>query len=222
VVQFSGGRSLSPELYRAKKFEGEELRSMIEVYKLAIHEALGHGLHQKRSETLPHSITYKGFQKYNLSSLAHTEGIACDREYSSISYLSQHAREMHLSEKEIDLVHKFYELGLGLQVVASYKSLLDGGLLQNVGDGVSDKLSDICKGYEECTGKKMPYLPAYDAMRELAYFIGYKSISEIKSQFKDTNTIEIDQALTTGVWSIDVLPKAVNYFLNDMNGETPN
>ncbi len=205
---------LQPQLLRPTLIGEEEIISLSELYFFTIHEVLGHGFHQRLSDTLLNSISYKGTAS-SLIAKSHTEGVACVREVSALNYLIQHATEYHLSVEDLIFVGKFKEYAGKLQVVCSYNSLVKSGAIKNIKKGVIPKLEKINQIHRDYCPDSMPHLQVPDAIRELSYYFGKKLIENIKISNEGFPESELDKTLNTGVWTYQSLPKLVTFLLKE-------
>ncbi len=195
----------------------------INAYCVGFHELLGHGAHQIYSRDLPKTLQLTSdFRLF--SQMPVTEGIATYRENEAFDFLKNKYKELELNNFDIEYSKLNTELKTQFRIESLYFGLTKDREQKEKGFNGYNEILKITKNYYWAdwfkNDSKNRFLQTWT---KVGYIFGLKKYNEMlntienkfgKTYFKE-NEKKINIAAMKGVWSWEVYPKAVEYFLEE-------
>jgi len=194
----------------------------MKAYVVGFHELLGHGSHQIYSRDLPESIKFTDEIGTITATKPITEGIATYRENEGISYLKSNAKHLELTNLDIIDVKDNLLVEYENRISDIYYGLIKERELRDKKFDSQKEILKITNNYVLANWFKNDYKRKYvDVWSQLGYVFGIvhynNMLNQIEKNFGKKYTKEnknkINICAMKGVWSWEVYPKAVKYFL---------
>lgn len=167
------------------------------------HELVGHGVHQQNSKTISFPQYTEG-PTYRPSSNAHCEGVAQHREQIAEDFIEAKGDELPILDIGMHLRKESEEN-------RDTRSLYTRFILEMQNrDEISDEEAEnmAAEAYKPEVAEKVlqgPAMPIFKAFKEGSYSAGLKLMEDVDADNQPSN------AVTTGQWSPEVFPEAVEY-----------
>lgn len=191
-------------------------------YQTVFHEVLGHASHQIYSDNMPLSLRFTDEIGSITPTKSVTEGVAINRELESYTFLRERMNDLGLTEEDVNLL----EMGMKLKHNATYDLFF--ALIKE--KEIEEKDFD---GYEYLLSlTNNPVIARYFKQNFKADLVGvwkifghafgelhYKKMEDlVKKRFGNEilETKKFNHAVVSGVWSREVYPEAVCYFLKNL------
>lgn len=207
-----------------KKPKGKIIAVPTDAYRDAFHEISGHAAHQVGSRNLARSLRDTG----EINSISPTksviEGIAIHREEECLSFLEKRLKEMRLTQEDYEILKISRELILQNQIEGLYCALIKEKELRERGfDGYKHllKLTEnliVTESFKR--DFKDTFINVWDSIGHCLGKRHYGIMEEkLKEKFGETylksNRKRVNKATTRGIWSWEIYPEAVCYFLEN-------
>ena len=191
-------------------------------YTVAFHEIFGHAAHHVRSENLPKSLRFTSEVGYITPTKPVTEGLAIVREEGAYEFLRENADRLGLTKQDIELTRIANDLNNRDRAALMYFALLKDKELKEEGFDSYKHILELTKNPVIAADFKHDFKSKFsDASRMFGHAFGkfhYARMEEaVKREFGEEflqkEKEKLNRAATTGVWSWEVYPEAVCYFL---------
>ena len=195
-----------------------------QAYNTAFHEILGHGAHQIFSEKLPYSVRFTEEIGTITPTKSITEGVAINNEKESFAFLRKNLKNMNLTEDDIQLLEDSDALAQESIYNAMYCALIKDRELREKGFDGYEHILKLTKNPIIARGFKYDFKQDFrDNWRHFGHTFGpmhYKRMLErVKQEFGEEYLTKekkrFNEATLSGVWSWEVYPDAVIYFLKN-------
>jgi hypothetical protein len=195
-----------------------------QAYKAAFHEVLGHAANQVNSEQLPYSIKFTEEIGHITPTKSVTEGIAINNEKLSFNFLKNNLENLKLAETDIQLLEKETDLADFEKYASLFYHLIKDRELREEGFNGYEYLLKLTQNPITARNFKNRFKGEFsDAWRNIGHTLGplhYKQMLDRVEQEFGKNYLEKNKSLFNkcalrGVWSWEVYPDAVAYFLRE-------
>jgi len=196
----------------------------MKAYSTIFHELLGHGAHQIYSKDMPESIKFTEEIGTITATKPITEGIATYRENEGIDYLEKNAKELGITKLDLKDVKENNLADYDNRISDIFYGLTKEKELRESKFDSQKEVMRITNNYVLSKWFKNEYKKGFlDIWGQLGYVFGLvhynNMLNEIKkdfgSKYFEENKNNINIAAMKGVWSWEVYPKAVKYFLEN-------
>ena len=191
-------------------------------YKTAFHEILGHAAHQINSCNLPLSLRFSSEIGSITPTKSVTEGVAKNKDKECFAYLRENLDNIGINEEAIQIVEVQSDLGNRSELESLYASLIKDKELREKGFDSYEYILGLTKNkiVADIIKNKFDY-NFINKLMSIGHALGalhYNKMQEkIKQEFGEKFLIEnqkkVNSATLKGVWSWEVYPDAVSYFL---------
>lgn len=197
-------------------------------YALAFHEVIGHGGNQMHSEGLPMANSFTEEIASIIACKPVGEGIASNREYQSFRYLRDNMDRLRLTAEDVGIVVDFSELNHVSGCEVMLYSLAKERELREKGFDVYGYILELSKNPVLAKQVKLDFEQTIvHSWGQIGHVMGefhyQKMMDHIRDVFGDKfieeNALLIHRATSTGCWSWEVYPRAVEYFIRVFLGE---
>jgi hypothetical protein len=197
-------------------------------YNIAFHEVFGHGGHQIFSKQLPLSLRFTEEVGAITPTKSITEGVAINRERQGYKFLRKRLNEIGLTEDDVNLLEEEDMLEGQTRLEYMYYALLKDRELKEKGFDSYEHLLGLTQNPVIARKVKHDFKAGFeDIWGSFGHTFGplhYQAmLDQIKDELEENPTGEelrrLHQATSTGVWSWEIYPEAVKYFLKNPQGE---
>ena len=201
--------------------EGKIMAVPTKAYMVAFHEILGHGAHQIHSNEMPCSTRFTEEIGGITPTKSVTEGVAIISEERGLDFLSERTEELGLTKEDLEILRLEKKLNNCALHESMYWSLLK--------DMESREKVDMYDHFLKLTGNPIVARSAKeyskdrfgDVWRSIGHTLGKRHYAlmedRVGQEFGEEYLIRekdrIRRASLKGVWSWEVYPEAVCYFL---------
>jgi len=193
-------------------------------YNIAFHEILGHAAHQIHSENLPCSLRFTEEIGMITPTKSTTEGVAIDREKQGYTFLRGKLKELDLTEEDVVLLQdKNYLQHQSRCELMHYALTKDRELREKGFDGY-EYLLGLTKNPVMARVFKYDFNEGFfDVWKWIGHTLGpihyegmvNKTKKEFGEDYLEKEKKDFHKATLKGVWSWEVYPDAVAYFLRN-------
>lgn len=194
----------------------------IKAYRTAFHEIIGHASHQVHSEGLPLSVRFTEDIGNIAATKSVTEGVAKHREKEAFNFLSNNLGKFKIGQDDLDFQKNERELQMQGLCERMYGCLLREKSLREKGFDVYQHVLKVTESPEQAKEysdyKEEFYYEGYWMLGHVLGWRHYARMEEIVRNemgydYIEKNKDKFNKAAATGVWSWEVYPEAVIYFL---------
>jgi len=202
--------------------KGKVIVNPIWAYKTAFHEILGHAAHQINSRNLPSSLRFSSEIGTIIPTKSVTEGVAKNKDKECFAYIRKNLDNLGINEEAIQIVEVQNDLGNKAELESLYASLIKDKELREKGFDSYEYILDLTKNkiIADIIKNKFNHnfinkiVSIGHALGALHYNKMQEKITqEFGEKFLMENQKRIGSATLKGVWSWEVYPDAVSYFL---------
>jgi len=213
---------ISPRNFFIFKENNEIKINVCTAIETLFHELIGHGRHEHNSSKLPLTLQSNAINNSNIIAGVHKEGVAQITKEHAIKFMKIHKKKYKIEDDYI----KQIELSTIGDYAGNFKILYNYLKAKK-----KEKPSlNIEKEFTKITNNYGLFL-LFDALQDSSigciaqakYPVGYERMNALLENLKkdlgeknfNKNDKIINQAISTGVWNIDVLPKFVKLYLKE-------
>jgi hypothetical protein len=210
---------IAPSTFFAFKEEGKIKINLCYVIEVLFHEFLGHGRQEFNSRGMPLGIEDNSINTAVPTSHIHAEGVAKIAARESLDFMKKYKKKYFIEDDYIKQRELSFKSDTGnFWVFYQYLKLKN----------LEDKKVDIEKIFVEKTknyGAFLLYVNSTESplsfIKNACYSVGQVYLKEILDGLKkemgaesfNKNASVINQAISTGMWNFNILPKFVRYYL---------
>lgn len=202
--------------------KGEVIAIPTRAYNIAFHEVLGHGAHQIHSEQMPHSLKFTEEVASITPTKSITEGVAINAEKRCYDFLRQRVGELRLSEENVALLEEEKDLEQQSRIELLYYALTKD---REVREGDFNGYKYILELTQNPVIARMFKDNFKESFMNVWKTIGHtlgplhyqKMLDKAKQELGEDHlkSKEFHKATLKGVWSWEVYPDVVNYFIKN-------
>lgn len=210
--------------FRFLNKDGKVIAVPTNAYETAFHEVLGHASHQYFSRDLPASVKFTEEIGTITATKPITEGVALNRQKISHLYLRKRLDDLKLPIDDISALESEIELYHQNNAERIYCAMLNERASKDKEFDIYKHLLDLTNNHIVANSVKNSFKDRFvNIWGALGHTFGplrYKDMEDIIKQrfgreYFDREHKKINQATATGVWSWEVYPDAVSYFLRN-------
>jgi hypothetical protein len=204
---------------------GKVIANPAGAYSIAFHEIFGHAAHQYESDKLPESVWFTEEIAGVVSTKSVTEGVALSTDNHCIDFLRENLKKFGLNEEDAILLEEDQFLTKNSKLYSMFAALVkDRELREKDFDGYKYIL-EVTKNPVLAHHFKHDYDNFFmDIWERVGHAFGpwhyslmvNKVVSEFGDDFIKKNAVVFNRASLMGVWSWEVYPQAVVYFLKNI------
>ncbi len=193
-------------------------------YNVAFHEVLGHGAHQINSQNMPFSCKFTEEVGAMTPTKSITEGVAMNAEKECYKFLRDRMNNLRITEEDINLLQEGMELENQTMNEYMYYALLkDKELKEKDFDGYKHLLN-LTKNPVMARAFKENFKGTFeDLWKHTGHTLGPLHYEKMRQkventfgkEYLDNNRKKFHKATLTGVWSWEIYPDAVTYFMKN-------
>lgn len=198
-------------------------------YNVAFHEVLGHGTHQIHSRDMPLSTRFTEEVGGITPTKSITEGVAIKSEKRGYEFLRDRLDNLGITKEDVDILQTDNKLIDQARLEHMYYALTKDRELKEKGFDGYKHLLKLTQNLVIARGFKEDFKGSFgDMWRQIGHTLGplhYRKMEDtIRTKFGEEylerERKKANAATLTGVWSWEVYPDAVTYFIKQTSHKT--